>query len=97
MSRHLIDAKQLAHLLSVSVRSIRRFTSAGQLPKPVWIQGCVRWDQDEIVRWIEAGCPDRAAWSKMPGMTTPGSACTCCCGQMAPDHASVSGCPEGDE
>ncbi len=54
-----ITAKQLAAILSVSKRTLYRMRSAGQLPSPLRIGGVVRWRLDEIINWIEAGCPTK--------------------------------------
>ena len=63
----LIDARKVARALDVSVRTIWRLNSAGKLPKPVRIQGSVRWDQDEIAKWVKAGAPDRFTWEQRNG------------------------------
>ena len=60
-----VDAAQLAQLLSVSVRHIRRMDSAGKLPKPLKVGKCVRWARPEIEDWIAAGAPDRRTWEQM--------------------------------
>lgn len=64
MSEHsktqlLISAKELAQTLGLSKRQIHRLNSCGKLPAPVRIGGSIRWVQDEISAWIDAGCPDR--------------------------------------
>jgi excisionase family DNA binding protein len=53
----LMTAKQLAKLLDVSMRSIWRMRSSGQLPLAVRLGGAVRWRVDEIKNWIARGCP----------------------------------------
>jgi predicted DNA-binding transcriptional regulator AlpA len=58
----LIDARGLAALVDLSERTIWRLHAAGKLPRPVVLGGSTRWRADEIARWIEAGCPARAAW-----------------------------------
>ena len=60
--RYLISADDLARMLGVSRRSIWRLNSAGRIPRQIKIGGSVRWDCDEINRWILAGCQDRRAW-----------------------------------
>ncbi len=57
-----LDAKRLAEVLGLSVRTIRRLDSAGKLPRPVHIGGAVRWRLEEINAWLAAGCPDRQQW-----------------------------------
>jgi predicted DNA-binding transcriptional regulator AlpA len=54
----LINAEELARLLNTSERSIWRYVSAGDIPKPVRLgRGTVRWRYEEIREWIAAGCP----------------------------------------
>ncbi len=60
-----ISAKELARLLGVSLRQVWRLNSAGKLPKPLRLGGSVRWRRDEIVAFVEAGCPDRQTWDAM--------------------------------
>ena len=56
----LLTAPQIAELLQLSTRTVWRLRSAGKLPNPVEIGGSVRWNRDEIQRWITAGCPDQS-------------------------------------
>ena len=58
----LVSATDFLRLLNVPVRTIWRQVSAGQLPVPVRISRCVRWQDREIVEWMEARCPYRAMW-----------------------------------
>lgn len=53
----LIDVGTVAHLLSLSTRSVWRLLSADQLPQPVRIGRSVRWRRLEIEKWIRQGCP----------------------------------------
>ena len=57
-----ISARQLSQLLGVSLRQCWRLNSTGKLPCPVRLGGSVRWNRAEIMRWFEAGCPDRQTW-----------------------------------
>jgi prophage regulatory protein len=59
----VVDAKGLAALLSMGVRTIRTHDAAGKLPAPVRIGGRVVWRVDEIRAWLEAGAPDRETWA----------------------------------
>jgi predicted DNA-binding transcriptional regulator AlpA len=61
----LIDAEDLARLLSVSLRHVRRMDSADELPRPLRLGGSVRWRAEEIRRWVESGCPVRKLWDAM--------------------------------
>lgn len=60
-----VDARQLAAMLGLSVRTIRRLDSAGRLPRPIRIGGAVRWKHEEICAWVRADCPDRQHWESM--------------------------------
>lgn len=56
-STWLIDASQLAEHLNISVRTLWRLRSAGKLPPPLHVGGCVRWRTSDIQKWIAADCP----------------------------------------
>jgi predicted DNA-binding transcriptional regulator AlpA len=53
----LIAAKDVARHMQVSLRTVWRTRSAGQMPPPVRIGAAVRWRLDEIRKWISDGCP----------------------------------------
>ena len=55
----LITAKELATMLSTSVRSVWRYRSSGRLPKAVQIAGAIRWRRSDIEKWISMSCPSR--------------------------------------
>lgn len=57
-SAMLINAKELAEMLSVSARHIWRMKATGKLPKAVEIGNCIRWKLVEISDWLTMGCPD---------------------------------------
>ena len=59
----LIDARELARLLSVSRASIFAMNSRGQVPVPVRPTGTdPRWNVQELRDWCAAGCPERSQW-----------------------------------
>ena len=58
----VVDAKALAKLLGLGVRTIRTHDAAGKLPAPVRIGGRVVWVVAEIRAWLDAGAPDREMW-----------------------------------
>jgi predicted DNA-binding transcriptional regulator AlpA len=58
----LDDKSTLATLLGTSVRNIDRLNSGRRIPAPVRIGSRPRWRREEILAWIEAGCPGRGAW-----------------------------------
>jgi excisionase family DNA binding protein len=56
-SPHLIDAKQVAEHLSVSLRTVRSWTKTGRLPSRKAGPKLVRYDVnevDEALRWADA-------------------------------------------
>ncbi|WP_417377243.1 helix-turn-helix transcriptional regulator [Gimesia maris] len=53
----LVNARELAKLLSVSERTLYRLKSTGELPSPIVLGGSVRWRLSEIRQWISKGCP----------------------------------------
>jgi excisionase family DNA binding protein len=50
-----LDVKQVAHLLSVSRRTVYRLLDAGQIPKPLKLGGATRWRRTDIELFVEAG------------------------------------------
>lgn len=52
----LLTVKEVAHQLKISVRSVWKFTAAGQIPKPVRIGRSARWRQDELEQFIARDC-----------------------------------------
>jgi excisionase family DNA binding protein len=53
----LVNARELAKLLSISERTLYRLKSTGELPAPIVLGGSVRWRLTEIRHWIGKGCP----------------------------------------
>jgi excisionase family DNA binding protein len=53
----LITVNELANQLGISVRTVWRLISSGEMVKPVRFGKNVRWRFDEIRQWIAAGCP----------------------------------------
>jgi excisionase family DNA binding protein len=62
LSPLLVDARCLAGLLGVSLRSIRALDRAGKLPAPIRVGRAVRWKLSEIHAWADSGCPPRTTW-----------------------------------
>ena len=53
----LITAMQVSQIIGVSKRTVWRMLSAGQLIKPIRIGSNTRWRREELLDWIDAGCP----------------------------------------
>lgn len=58
----LITARDAWALCGLSRAAWYKANAAGKVPRPVKIGGATRWRRDELVRWIEAGCPSRNRW-----------------------------------
>jgi predicted DNA-binding transcriptional regulator AlpA len=61
----VVDAGGVGSLLGRSERSVWRDDKAGRIPAPVTIGGSKRWRLDELLAWIDAGCPARATWESL--------------------------------
>lgn len=55
----LLKMDDVARLLKVSIRSVCRLRSAGDLPQPIEVRGSIRWQRKDIEAWVAAGCPRR--------------------------------------
>ncbi len=62
----LISVETVAKLLGISTRSVWRLHSAGKLIPPVRLGGLVRWNAEELQRWIALGCPEPTAAVRKP-------------------------------
>jgi predicted DNA-binding transcriptional regulator AlpA len=56
-SRLLLDAKETAHRVGISIRTLRRLADAGHGPRPLRVGRCLRWRIADLDAWIAAGCP----------------------------------------
>ena len=56
-ARKLGDVNIVAGKLSCSTRHTYRLADAGKMPAKLHLGGLVRWDLEEIDRWIADGCP----------------------------------------
>lgn len=52
----LITIQDVAAMLRLSVRSVRRLVSKGELVPPIKIGRAARWRKHEILVWIQDGC-----------------------------------------
>ncbi len=60
-----VSAQQLARTLGISIRTIRTMDAGAKLPRPIRLNGSVRWIVTEIESWLAAGAPDRATWETL--------------------------------
>lgn len=62
--RVVVPVSAVADMLYVSERHIWALNSSGRLPRPIRLGRAVRWDRNELERWIAAGAPTREAWER---------------------------------
>ena len=53
----LLDVNAVAQLLSCSTRNVYRLADSGQMPRPRKLGALVRWDREELEKWLSDGCP----------------------------------------
>lgn len=54
----LVDAAELARMLSVSKPTIWRMRDDGKLPPAITLTSqCIRWRRDDVLEWIVNRCP----------------------------------------
>lgn len=58
----LADAKEAAAICGMSRAAWYKHLSAGKIPRPVKIGSLTRWRRQELMDWIDAGCPTREKW-----------------------------------
>jgi predicted DNA-binding transcriptional regulator AlpA len=58
----LLSAEAVAVMLSLSKRQIFRISSQAKISAPIRIGSSVRWSDDKLRDWVEAGCPSRQVW-----------------------------------
>lgn len=58
----LVDAGGAAALLSIGRSTFFKYDSRGDVPRAVRVGQVRRWSRQELVRWIDNGCPPREKW-----------------------------------
>jgi predicted DNA-binding transcriptional regulator AlpA len=53
----LVDVRWVAAELRCSERHVHRLRDGGLMPAPVKLGALVRWNRNELVKWIADGCP----------------------------------------
>ena len=51
----LMTAKDVAGLLNVDIRTLRRLRHLGDVPKPITVGRVLRWRRRDVDRWLEDG------------------------------------------
>ena len=63
----LLTAPEAAAICRVAPRTWRTWHATGKVPEPIRIGRTPLWRPEELRAWIDAGCPDREAWTLMRG------------------------------
>ena len=53
----LLDVNAVSQFLSCSTRHVYRLADAGRMPRPRKLGTLVRWDRQEIEKWVGDDCP----------------------------------------
>jgi predicted DNA-binding transcriptional regulator AlpA len=56
----LLPPSEVARILQISTRTLSRLRAADKIVGPIRVGHGVRWRKDELLKWIEAGCPPRS-------------------------------------
>ena len=67
--RFLVDVAGLAHLTSLSVRTLRRMDAARDIPGRVAVGRRVLFQTETIREWVRAGLPSRQEWETLARRT----------------------------
>ena len=62
LAPELLRAPEAAALCGVAVATWTRLNDAGLVPNGFKLAGSRVWRRRELIRWVEAGMPDRTAW-----------------------------------
>jgi excisionase family DNA binding protein len=53
----LLDVQEVAALINCSARHVYRLSDSGRMPPPVRLGSLVRWRRQQLLDWLDAGCP----------------------------------------
>lgn len=61
--QRLVDVQDVARIMGISAKGVRRQVDAGQLPGVIRVGRLIRFDVQVIHSWISAGCPPLREWN----------------------------------
>jgi predicted DNA-binding transcriptional regulator AlpA len=53
VANDLLDANELAALLKIDIRTLRRWRIEGRVPKPLRGKGPLRWRRSDVEKWLK--------------------------------------------
>jgi hypothetical protein len=60
----LFDTRDMCAVLRIGLATLHRLKAAGKLPRARKLAG-LKWDADEVRRWVAAGMPALQEWEAM--------------------------------
>lgn len=60
----LLNSNRAAELIGCSSQTLRNWNLYGFVPPPIVLGHRLFWKREEILQWLEAGCPNRKEWKK---------------------------------
>ncbi len=67
VAQMLLNYRQTAEFLGISVNHLIRLNNAEKIPAPIRMGKSIRFNQQELQNWINAGGPSRNQWQRMKG------------------------------
>ena len=61
----MIDTKAMSRLLCMSMRTFYKLLTMGAVPKPLTFGRAHRWALEEILAWVDSGCPPADRWKQI--------------------------------
>ena len=59
----LLRTEEAANLCNTPPKTWRMWNKLGKVPQPLKIGRLHFWRYDELVSWVDAGCPSRKSWN----------------------------------
>ena len=67
VAQMLLTYRQTAEFLGISVNHLIRLNNAEKIPASIRMGKSIRFNQQELQNWINAGGPSRKQWQRMKG------------------------------
>ena len=59
----MLTTADAAKLCGVTIKRWRTWNALGKTPPPLRVDKSLFWKHDELVHWINEGCPTRKHWA----------------------------------
>ncbi len=61
----LLTQKETAEFLGISESTLKSLRSMGKIPAPITICRRNLWSKEELIAWVNAGCPNKYDWEDL--------------------------------